>query len=81
MKDNKAQRSKAAQWVSFCLLGLWGSVSFIVLAGEENPRGHMRFSEFLLIKAIAMISLLLCCYVGKKLRKAGYFPIETDDEE
>lgn len=81
MEKNKTQRSKAVQWTAICFLGIWGLFSFIVLAGEEDPRDPMPLGEFFLIKAAAMASLLLCCYVGKRLHRAGYLPEELDEDD
>ena len=63
------------------ILGIWGFLSFIVLAGEEDPRDPMPFGEFFLIKAVAMASLLICFYVGKRLHRAGYLPEELDEDD
>lgn len=79
MEKNKAKRGKAVQWAAVWMLGIWGFLSFIVLAGEEDPRDPMPLGEFFLIKAGAMASLLLCFYVGKRLHRAGYLPEELDE--
>lgn len=81
MEKNKTQRSKAVQWAAICLLGIWGFLSFIVLAGEEDPRDPMPLGEFFLIKAGAMASLLICFYVGKRLHRARYLPEELDEDD
>lgn len=81
MEKSKTQRSKAVKWSAMWLLALWGFASFIVLAGEEDPRDLMPFGEFFLIKAVAMASLLICFYVGKRLNRAGYLPEEFDEDE
>lgn len=81
MEKNKAKRGKAVQWTAVWFLGIWGFLSFIVLAGEEDPRDPMTLGEFFLIKVAAMASLLLCCYVGKRLHKAGYLPEELDEDD
>ena len=81
MEKNKAQRNKAVQWTAMWFLALWGFMSFLVLAGEDDPYDPMPFRRFCLLKGVAMASLLLCMYVGKKLHKAGYLPDELDDED
>lgn len=81
MEKSKTQRSKAVKWAVLWILGIWGFLSFIVLAGEEDPNNPMPFSEFLIIKAGAMASFLLCFYVGKRLHRAGYLPDELDEDE
>lgn len=81
MEKNKTQKSKAVQWTAMWVLALWGFASFIVLAGEEDPRNPMSLGEFFLIKCVAMASLLLCLYVGKRLYRAGYLPEVSDEDE
>ena len=81
MEKSKTQRSKAVKWAALWILGIWGFLSFIVLAGEEDPRDPMPFGEFFLIKAVAMASLLICLYVGKRLHRAGYLPEELDEDD
>lgn len=80
MEKSKTQRSKAVQWAALWFLGVWGFLSFIVLAGEVAPCDPMPFGEFFLIKALAIASLLLCYYVGKRLHKAGYLPEYLDND-
>lgn len=80
MEKSKTQRSKAVQWTVFWLLGIWGGLSFIFLAVEEDPNNPMPICDFFLIKIIAFASLLLCLYVGKKLHRAGYLPKELEED-
>lgn len=81
MEKNKTKRSKAVQWVAMWFLSIWGFISFIVIVGEEDPNNPLSLSEFFLIKAVAMASLLICLYVGKVLHKAGYLPEELDKDD
>lgn len=81
MEKSKTQRSKAVKRAVLLILGIWGFLSFIVLAGEEDPRDPMPFGEFFLIKAVAMASLLICFYVGKRLHRTGYLPEELDEDD
>lgn len=81
MEKNKTQRRKAVQWAAIWFLGVWGFLSFIVLAGEEDPNNPMSLGEFCLMKAGAMASLLICFYIGKRLHRAGYLPEELDEDD
>lgn len=77
---NKKTISEAAKWAMLSIIGIWGFISFIMLAGEENPLEPMSLSRFILIKLCASISLYLCYLTGKWLSKAGYLPdMNTDD--
>lgn len=80
MESNRQQKSKSVQWVILWALGIWGILSFLVLAGDENPDNPVSLNEFLLIKAAGVASLLLCCLVGKRLYRGGYLPDELDEE-
>ena len=71
--------NRAAQWTTMLLLCVWGFISFIFIAGEENPDNPISLCDFIIIKTIAMTSLLLCCYVGKKMYRAGRLPKECND--
>lgn len=81
MEKNKTQRSKAVRWATLWVLGIWGFISFIVLAGEEDPNNPLSLGEFFFMKVGAMASLLICFYVGKRLHRAGYLPEELDEDD
>lgn len=81
MEKNDTKRLRIIQWAALWILGIWGFLSFIVLAGEEDPANPMPFGRFFLIKASAMLSLVLCYYVGKWLHRAGYLPDELDKDD
>lgn len=63
--------NRIAQWTAKLLLCAWGVVSFIFLAGEENPDTPLSLCNFIVIKTIAMTSFLLCLYVCKRLYRTG----------
>ena len=52
-------KKKIIQWGLMTVLGLWGMVSFMVLAGEEAPDVCMTLGDFFLIKALAMREMAL----------------------
>lgn len=73
--------SKLTQWIVTGLLFTWGAVSFIILAGEEDPMNPMPLGKFFLLKIGAMLSLGLCCLTGKWLNGKGLIAdIDEDDE-
>lgn len=53
-------KKKIIQWGLMTVLGLWGMVSFMVLAGEEAPEVCMTLGDFFLIKALAITSFSGC---------------------
>lgn len=72
--------SKATKWALLSIISIWGFISVIVLAGDENPLEPMLLSRFILIKLCAAISSYLCYLTGKWLYKSGYLPdIKIDD--
>ncbi len=73
--------SKLTQWVVTGILAVWGTFSFLILAGEEDPLNPMPLGQFFLLKSGAMLSLYLCYLTGKWLYSKGLIPeIEEDDE-
>ena len=67
-------KKKILQWGLMTVLGLWGMVSFMVLAGEEAPDVCMTLGDFFLIKALAITSFSGCILCGKWLSKKGLLP-------
>ena len=67
-------KKKIIQWGLMTVLGLWGMVSFMVLAGEEAPEVCMTLGDFFLIKALAITSFSGCILCGKWLSKKGLLP-------
>ena len=67
-------KKKIIQWGLMTVLGLWGMVSFMVLAGEEAPDVCMTLGDFFLIKALAITSFSGCILCGKWLSKKGLLP-------
>ena len=62
----------------------WGMLSFMVLAGDEDPNNPMTASEFFLAKFAAFVSLAMCVLAGKYCYRKGWLPEELDnidDEE
>lgn len=80
MEKNNRQISKRVKWAIVWALAIWGFFSFLLLAGEDDQHNPMPTGRFLMIKAGAMASFLLCFYTGKRLHKAGYLPEELDEE-
>ena len=79
--NNKKTISKATKWALLSTLCIWGFISFMMLAGEENPLEPMSLNRFILIKLCAAISAYLCYLAGKWLYKSGYLPdIKIDDD-
>lgn len=74
------KRNKKMQWAILSALFVWGLLSFILLAGEEDPQRPLSLQDFFLIKFGALTSLAACCYVGKLLNRAGYLP-EISEED
>lgn len=73
-------KNKLIKWTLLSVLSIWGCVSFMLLAGDENPLEPMTLSRFFLIKLCAAASLYLCYSTGKWLYKSGYLPdINIDD--
>ena len=73
------QKSKIIQWLVLSLLGIWGFVSFIFLAGEEDPMNPLSFEKFFFIKGAAGLSLYLCVRLGSWLNSKGLIP-EMNEE-
>ena len=70
------------QYSVLAALMLWGLISFMVLAGDENPMNPMPWGEFFLIKTAALVSLALCVLTGKALNKKGLLPdVDEDDSD
>lgn len=68
------KKNKKVQWAILTALLAWGMLSFIVLAGEENPQKPLSLLDFFLIKLGAFSSLAACYCVGRVLNRAGYLP-------
>lgn len=71
---------KTIKWIIFIALGIWASISFIVIAGEEAPDVHLSTGQFMLIKFIAFGSFIGCVLTGKWLYKKGFLPDCIDKE-
>lgn len=75
------QHSKFTQWLVFSLLGLWGSFSFIILAGDEDPMNPLSIEKFFLIKGAAGLSLYLCVRIGSCLNSKGLIPEISEEDD
>ena len=75
------QKSKIIQWLVFSLLGIWGFVSFIFLAGEEDPMNPLSFEKFFLIKGAAGLSLYLCVRHGSWLNSKRLIPEMSEEDD
>ncbi len=73
-------KNRVVKWALLFALSIWGCISAMMLAGDENPLEPMPLSQFILIKLCAAVSLYLCYLTGKWLYKSGYLPdINIDD--
>lgn len=79
----KASIKKFAQWTVFSTLCFVCTIAFMVLAGDEDPMNPIPFGRWALIKAIAIVVIAVCVWIGKQLYKKGYLPeyIDTVTEE
>lgn len=75
------QHSKFIQWLVFSLLGIWGFISFIILAGEEDPMKPLSFEKFVLVKSAAGLSLYLCVRLGSWLNSKGLIPEMSEEDD
>nr|UVY13342.1 MAG: hypothetical protein [Bacteriophage sp.] len=73
-------KKKIIQWGLMTVLGFWGTLSFMVLAGEEAPDVCMSLGDFILIKSLALTSFAGCILCWKWLYKKGLLP-EINIEE
>lgn len=67
-------RKYAMKWVYMTGIFFWGLLSFMFLAGEENPNDPMPIWLFISIKAVAMVSFVLCFIIGRYLNQKGLLP-------
>ncbi len=67
-------KRKVIQWVILFALTMWGGVSFLILAGEENPAKPMSLGMFFLLKLAALLSFALCALVGRWLSHKNLLP-------
>lgn len=65
---------KIAQWALLSALCFIGTISFMILAGDEDPMNPIPFGRLLITKALAMAVLAVCVLCGKWLKKKGYLP-------
>lgn len=75
----KMKSNKTVKWAIFYAIGLWAMLSFIVLAGDEDPQNPMPLLDFFLIKTGALASFALSLWVGKLLNRAGFLPEISED--
>lgn len=74
-------KSKIIQWLVFSLLGIWGFISFIILAGDEDPINPLSLEKFFLIKGAAGLSLYLCVRIGSCLNSKGLIPEISEEDD
>lgn len=77
----KKQPSKFVQNLILWAIALWGFISFIIIAGEEDPLDPMPLGRFCLIKSLGLASLVLCFLTGKWADKKGLLPDEINDKD
>lgn len=75
----KTDRRTIAKHIRLYAIGFWGIASILYIAGE--PIEDIAFGKFMLLKSIGLVSLGLCCLVGKYLDKAGLLPELKDEED
>lgn len=68
------KKSKLIQQLATQALIVLGFMAFIALIADENPYQPISLTRFFLIKAAAVLSLILCFIMGKWLKKNGYVP-------
>lgn len=68
------KQTKILKWAIFLSLEIWGSFSFIVLIGEEDPQNQLNVVQFIFMKFGAFASMAVTVWGGKRLYKAGYLP-------
>lgn len=81
MEKNRHKAGSLAKRLILYALALWGFISFLFLAGEKAPDSDMTSGQFCLLKLASMASLLLCCFAGKVLHRAGMLPEDLDEDE
>lgn len=75
-------KKKIIQWSILTALFVWGCLSFIVMAGEEDPtRPAMSLTHFFALKAGGALSLYLCYILAKWLNKKGFIPEVSDEDD
>lgn len=75
------KHSKFTQWLVLSLLVIWGFVSFIFLAGEEDPMHPLSFEKFFIIKCLAGLSLYICVRFGAWLESKGLIPEMSEEDD
>lgn len=73
-------KTKTKQYLLMYLLGAWGLISLLVIAGEDIPGQPMSDLKFFGSKIIATASLWLCVRTGQWLDKKGLLP-EIKEED
>ena len=58
------QKPKFCQWTMFLAVMCVGTVSGMMIVGEEDPDSPMTMGEFFLLKAAAFIAIYLCYRLG-----------------
>ena len=72
--DIKSKKNDIAKWAILVLLLTWGTISFIVVMGEESSDNPMGFGLFMTYKFFAICSLILCVKTTAYLHKIGWLP-------
>lgn len=62
------------QWLILAVFIVLGTILAILICGEENPTKPLSISDFLLIKAIAMVSAYATYKAAKWCYSRDYFP-------
>lgn len=68
------KKTKILKWALLLALTTWGSFSFIVLIGEEDPQNPLNLVQFMFMKIGALASLTVTGWGGARLHKAGCLP-------
>ncbi len=65
---------QVGQWSLLTILIIWGMLAFIVLAGEDNPEMPMSLTQFILLKAGALVNISAVGIIAKRCNKRGWLP-------
>ena len=65
---------QVGQWSLLIVLAIWGMFAFIILVGEDNPEMPMSLTQFILLKAGALVNISAVGIIAKRCNKRGWLP-------
>lgn len=68
------KKNQVIKWALLTALVLWGTVSFLIVIGEESPTTPLPFVTFFFMKLGGMASLYFTARIGVRLHKFGLLP-------